>query len=73
MHDLIQRDSRLHSDEVNISSSHVYFEELLLKHSVERSPKRYAVCTFLFCHYFYLNNALQIFAARKFSSEAMYL
>lgn len=42
MHVLLERDTRLHTDEIDMFRSCEYFEELLLTHSVERSPVRYA-------------------------------
>eukprot|EP01033_Poteriospumella_lacustris_P017504 gene17504-12520_t len=38
MHVLLERDTRLHTDEIDMFRSCDYFEELLLTHSVERSP-----------------------------------
>ncbi len=40
MHVLLERDTRLHTDEIDMFRSCDYFEELLQKHSVERSPVR---------------------------------
>lgn len=40
MHVLLERDTRLHTDEIDMFRSCDYFEELLLTHSVERSPVR---------------------------------
>jgi hypothetical protein len=38
LHVLLERDTRLHSDEIDMTRSCDYFEELLQAHSVERSP-----------------------------------
>lgn len=43
LHVLLERDTRLHSDEIDMTRSCDYFEELLQAHSVERSPYRYFV------------------------------
>ncbi|RYY89410.1 hypothetical protein EON63_00740 [archaeon] len=47
MYEVFQRDTRLSTAENDMQKSFAFFEDLLIKHSVQSPPKRSAACS---CH-----------------------